>query len=50
MEKASVDILKRADPPITDALCALIEKHPRIMGVVMGVMMHPILTTILLGR
>jgi hypothetical protein len=37
-----------SDPPIMEVLCEALEKHPRIMGVVMGIIMHPLLSSILI--
>lgn len=28
----------------------LIERYPRIMGAILGVAMHPVLSTVILGR
>lgn len=44
MKKADVI----SDPPIVEVICEALEKHPRVMGIVMGVIMHPILSAILL--
>lgn len=38
------------DPPIMTAIQDALEKHPRIMGAIMGIILHPVLTTIIFNR
>lgn len=38
------------DPPIMDVLTEALEKHPRIMGIILGIVLHPMLSAILINR